>query len=413
MKITSARKCITPYGKYFPCYLCGHAMRTEQAKGVVDDIWVSCLRLEFGKEQLVWLSFELAGFDMKHTQEIQQRVAEKYQIPAEYVVVSFVHTHSAPEYAEESPFFGKERMAIEGYPAFLVEQALLAVDECFANEAVEVTCYMRQFDVDGFYGNRNGKDTEADKQMTTFLFKNEQGDLVASILHMTCHATILGPQNLYVSGDLAGYLCREMQSRLGVYPFFMQGAAGNISNRLYRQGNDYQELRRVGDGIIAQWEQHTDEIVLDMSSLQVKKFDYVREFEQDMEEKRKTLLDLERRVAEAKTFDEKKTYSSALAVTKALVDVAHSRMDLHGLLIKIGDLFMFSIPAELFDCFGREIKKAMNAKCPIIWGYCNYSVGYLVDRAEYGNSFESLCSDIPIGTTEDIVEHVIYEIRNM
>lgn len=412
MRIVSARKCITPQGKFFPCYLCGHAMRTELAVGVADDLWVNCIRLVVEEEQMVWLSFELVGFDPNNTKLIQKTVAEKYHIAENQVIVSFVHTHSAPEYANESPFFGAERMAIKGYPEFLVEQALLAVDECFEQEPVEVRCFMRQFDVDGYYGNRNGKDAVADKAMTTLLFKDEKDVVVASIVQVTCHPTVLGPQNFYVSGDLAGYLCRELQTRLGVYPFFMQGAAGDTSNRLYRQGNDYKELRRIGDGIIAQWELHPEETELNVSSVEVKTVDYVREFTLDVEAKKRNVADIERRIAEAKTFDEKKVYTSALAVAKATVNIDHSKMDFHAQLIKMGDLFIFSLPAELFACFGHEIKRAMNVKCPMIWGYCNYSVGYLVDRAEFGRSFESACSDIPEGTSEEIVEQVIYEITN-
>ena len=60
----------------------------------------------------------------------------------------------------------------------------------------------------------------------------------------------------------------------------------------------------------------------------------------------------------------------------------------------MNDLFILTIPAELFSRFGLEIKQAMSAVCPIVWGYSNYSVGYLVDREEYGRSFESAASSV-------------------
>ena len=58
-----------------------------------------------------------------------------------------------------------------------------------------------------------------------------------------------------------------------------------------------------------------------------------------------------------------------------------------------------------------EIKKAMNCKCPILWGYCNYSVGYLGNIDDYGNSFETSASDIPVGTTEKIVSEIVKLIK--
>ena len=76
----------------------------------------------------------------------------------------------------------------------------------------------------------------------------------------------------------------------------------------------------------------------------------------------------------------------------------------------MNDVFILTIPAELFSRFGLEIKQAMAAVCPIVWGYSNYSVGYLVDRAEYGRSFESAAGSIPEGTTEEIVAEILNEI---
>ena len=85
--------------------------------------------------------------------------------------------------------------------------------------------------------------------------------------------------------------------------------------------------------------------------------------------------------------------------------------DLEYTLYKMNDLFILAIPAELFSRFGLEMKQAMSAVCPIVWGYSNYSVGYLVDREEYGRSFESAAGSIPEGTTEQIVAEILDAVR--
>ena len=53
----------------------------------------------------------------------------------------------------------------------------------------------------------------------------------------------------------------------------------------------------------------------------------------------------------------------------------------------------------------------MGAKCSILWGYVNYSVGYLGNIEDYGNSFETSSSDIPCGTTEKIVDEIVTMIK--
>ena len=46
MQISSSRTRITPEGPFFPCYLLGHAIRTEKATGVADDLWATALVLK-------------------------------------------------------------------------------------------------------------------------------------------------------------------------------------------------------------------------------------------------------------------------------------------------------------------------------------------------------------------------------
>lgn len=70
------------------------------------------------------------------------------------------------------------------------------------------------------------------------------------------------------------------------------------------------------------------------------------------------------------------------------------------------DLKILTVPAELFSRFGVQLKEAMNCVCPICWCYSNYNVSYLGNKEDYGASFETAASDIPIGTTEKIVEEL-------
>lgn len=411
LQITSSRRCITPTAQYFPCYLCGHAMRKEKAIGIKDDLFVNVHRIVIGETPLIFISVELIGLTKTFTDHLKDEIHDQYGIDHDLINIAFVHTHSAPEYDYKAAF-GNDPGAVEGYPEFIHDQIKAAVDDCFNAPLIEVKARTRSIEVDGYYGSRNGLDAPSDKTMRMVEFIHDDHP-VASWLSLTCHPTVLGPQNLYVSSDLAGYLCRGIQKRTGVYPLFMQGAAGDISNRLYRQGNDYDELIRIGEGILNQWFNHDDYHDLTMDHLVKATYRFNQTFYPDMQAKRKRLVDIQHKIDTAKTFDEKKVYTSALAGAKANVDVSEYTLDLQCVIYKMDDVCMLSIPAELFNQFGVTIKKAMDVTCPIIWGYSNYSVGYLVDQQEYGRSFESACSDIPSGTTETIVDQIINMIQSM
>lgn len=412
MQISTSKKRITPEGKFLPCYLCGHAIRTGIGKGVADELYTEAMVLKVDGQTLIFVSFDLIGMDKEVNEELRTELSKKYDIPYENINIGFVHTHSAPEYSRTG-IFGRVSRAIPGYMDYVVEQIKAAVEECMQSEFKEVKAYYKDTVVNGYYSNRNGLDKVGDNHITLVTFEEDNGNVVGGFLNFTCHSTVLGPQNYFVSSDLAGYLNREFQIRYGVAPITMIGAAGDMSNRQLRQGNDYKELKRVGEGIMNVIDANPQHDELHIEHLTVQKVDYYKEYQLDIEKKKKQIEVIKDRLAHAKTFDETKVYTSALAGAEGSLKHTSGVMDCKSILYKLDDLYICSIPAELFSCFGLEIKKEMNVKCPIVWGYSNYSVGYLADKAEYGSSFETAASEIPEGTTEEIVGQIIDTIHKI
>lgn len=402
--VSTCRKEITPQGKFFPCYLMGHAIRTDPAEGIMDPLWATALVLEAEGERFVWVTVELIGLERDYTERLQAEIEKKYGIPPERTNICFVHTHSAPEYQLHS-LLGTPG-AVPGYMDFVAEQILAAVDGCFAAPLEPVRLFARTIRLEGCYGNRNGLDKPCDKSVTTLEFRS--GDrVVAGAGHFTCHSTVLGPQNHLVSSDLAGYVARALERRWGVYPVIMIGAAGDMSNRLYRQGNDLAELERVGKEMMDQVFAGPEPQELNLTKPVVRTFRYQDTYYPDKGRKQQQYDEIEAKIRAARTFDEKKVYTSALALAKRGLECKPFVLDLVCRYWDLGDLKIMTIPAELFSRFGVQLKQAMGAKCPICWCYSNYSVGYLGNIEDYGASFETAASDIPQGTTEKIVERMV------
>ena len=185
-----------------------------------------------------------------------------------------------------------------------------------------------------------------------------------------------------------------------------------MSNRHYRQGNDLNELNRVGNEMMSQvfYENRTVK-KLNITKPKVNLYRFHEVYQPKLENKQKQYDEIKSKVENAKTYDEKKTFTSALAMAKKGLACNPFDLDLQCAYVDLGDLRYFVIPAELFSRFGISIKKAMNCKCPILWGYCNYTVGYLGNIEDYGASFETASSDIPKGTTERITEEIIQFIK--
>ncbi len=407
MKAATSQREITPKGRFFPCHLMGHAIRTQEADGILDPLWATALLLETEGIRLLFISVELIGLEREYTDRLRQILAGRYGLPEKHIQISFIHTHSAPEYEEESTFGGVG--AVPGYMDFVAEEILAAADGCFAGEQREVRLWAGTVEIKGCYGNRNGKEKPSDKSFTTLAFKAGE-QVVAGAACFSCHSTVLGPQNRKVSSDLAGFAARKLQEKWGVYPLIMIGAAGDVSNRLYRRGNDYAELERMGNEMMDQV-LFAPERQLALGKPEIRTFRFREIYQPDKERKQKQYQEIQKKIEQAETFDEKKVYSSALAIAERGLECRPFCLDLNCTYINLGDLKLITVPAELFSKFGLEIKEAMNAACPICWCYSNYNCGYLGSREDYGASFETAASDIPAGTGEKIVEQMIAFIR--
>lgn len=63
MKVSTYRSEITPTKEFLPCYLSGHAIRTELSNGIINPLWATALVLDIDGTKLVWVSVELIGLD--------------------------------------------------------------------------------------------------------------------------------------------------------------------------------------------------------------------------------------------------------------------------------------------------------------------------------------------------------------
>lgn len=172
MQISSSRTRITPEGPFFPCYLLGHAIRTEKATGRRGRSLATALVLKIEETTLIWVTVDLAGFSKTASDHLRAELSHQYSVAKEAITISFTHTHSGPEYDSVSPFFGTEKAGIPGYMEFVQSQILKAVAQCFEKGFEEVQAYASTLQIEGCYGNRNGKDKPADKNLTTIEFRS-------------------------------------------------------------------------------------------------------------------------------------------------------------------------------------------------------------------------------------------------
>lgn len=223
--------------------LAGYVRRKGVSVGVHDDIKAGVLILE-GGETAVIVTLDLLGVDEKLYSELQ-KLAEQLLGEA-ILVVAGSHTHSAPASAFTSPLltFGEEAFREDYFSELLaaVEQGLLRAAEASSPASLAVA----EVSVRGVATDRIDPSRVIDDTATLILFRKPSGQRCA-LLHFAVHPTVLGPANLLISRDMAGYAVDEVTRQLRLDAcFFVNGAAANVSTRFTRRAQSFEEAERLG-----------------------------------------------------------------------------------------------------------------------------------------------------------------------
>lgn len=398
-----------------PCYLCGHAIRNEISKGVLDPLYVSAVVLQDESNQIFcWFSFDIAMLDVELSTEVKQSCAKILGTQANHIYCGAIHTHSGPEFSDAGVFNkDPEKGAPKGFRKSIVVKATECAKQALANLS-EVEMDTSTVMVEGCYGNRNGIDCLSDKSVNFIRFSQPDGKVVAVLVNMTCHPTVLGPSNLYLSADLFGAVRNALQTQWNCGIVMLQGAAGDMSNRQYRQGEDEAELIRTCDELMPQllqektWKKETTGII------KVTPFNYNIDAVSDKAELEARYEKNKKQLSIETNKDQIKLLTSALAGLKyVLTQDEKVHIELHCTFIEIGNTLIFTVPCELFSCFAIQLKKKFAHKNLLVWGYVDYSVGYLVEEKEYGKTFESIMTTIPKGTPEHFIAQAVNIIGSL
>lgn len=405
IKVSQTKSRISAIGRFFPAVM----PNGNWAEGLADEQYASNLVIDIDGTKLIWVTLDCIGTGEAYSLELRTRLSNAYNVPVENINIGYTHSHCAPGLGRMG---GTMKSSDTGHKEYVLDKVVDGVGQAFKQGLCEVEAYARSYDASGYYSNRNGKEKIGDTEIKLVEFRDNKNTVKGVLLAFACHSTVVNFQNTrMITSDLAGALSRGVEERCGVYPLVMLGAAGDMSNRCCRQGNDFAELKRVSEGILARMDMKVEETKLNLSNLTVTPYQFKETYVTTREERQAQIANIKHRIETAPTDDLRRVFNSALSHAVLEPDGGEFTMDLKGVVVSMGDIKVATMPAELFNRFGLEIKKAMNVTCPIFWGYSNYSVGYLYYKEEAGLSFESAATNIPVGVPEAISEFVCQKVQ--
>jgi hypothetical protein len=359
-------------------------------------------------------------------------------IPGEQVFLACSHTHYGPVVAESGDMPGGHSAQAAAYRARLA----VAVAECVSaadaarvpvsvsagGETIRLGVNRRLPTPDGKIALAPNPDGHVDPDLSIVRFdavapqspvpqERPASDVttVATVVSYACHPSSLESSVRSISADFPGVLRAELERRIGGRALFLQGAAGDIDPPDKRP--DWSRLARIGatlaDAAVrastGSRPVRSTPVLSRRARVAVPRRGAasVEAAEADLASWEDALAASDRRDA-ARWWVELKI-GEARAVVDALRKGRSPTIDADIAALRIGDVALAFVPAELFSELGVMIKERSPAARTIVVGYTDGALWYVPTRAAFaegGYEVVDACRVAP-GAGEFLVDRVL------
>ncbi len=209
--------------------LAGFAARLEPASGIHDDLFARSIVLETQDAAVAFVSVDLLALPSDFIRRVRQSIAEVTNIKADAVMIASTHTHAGP--VTIKTFFNPDGSVDAAYMDQLADAIRESVKTAWDNR-VESKVGVGSGRVSGVGVNRRSTDQKpVDEQIGIIKVTDMEDRTRGVLINYSCHPTVLGPDNLLVTGDFPAFAVSEIEERLGEDSFamFVNGTQGNIS----------------------------------------------------------------------------------------------------------------------------------------------------------------------------------------
>ena len=209
--------------------LAGFAARHEVSKGIHDDLYARALVLENAESAVAIVSVDLLALPSEFIKRVRNAIQASTGLSPDSVMIASTHTHAGP--VTITTFFNPDENIDSQYMDKLAESIQESVSTAWrlrfpARVGIGVG------HVEGVGVNRRSTDQKpVDEQVGIIKVTDADANTRCVLINYSCHPTVLGPDNLQVTGDFPAFAVKEIESALGDggFAMFVNGTQGNIS----------------------------------------------------------------------------------------------------------------------------------------------------------------------------------------
>lgn len=388
----------------------GYGARTEGFKGIHDHIYARAIVLGDGERMAAIVSWELIGVPNAVWEEVSRRVAREIGIPAEYLLLTAVHDHSAP-----APFgmYGNDSAKSAAYTKTVEDATVEAIRKAKENlqpakigvgtGKAYVNINRREFSPDSGWWLGYNAEGPSDKTVTVIRIEALSGKPIALFINYAVHAVVMGPENYQITGDLAGATSRYVENYYRGKPedaprgdagaaiqprpgevtesavaLWTSGAAGDQNPVSLARGEDFTTVDALGR-------------MLGEEAVRVA--GAIRTTEQARIWGKQEVVSCPGRKVEPRPLPRKEyKWEDAEPVSIRLG------------LVKIDDIALAGVSGEVMTRIQEHLKKESSLKETVMVTHANGSSGYIPDDVAFGEvSYEITTSRLKPGCAENAI----------
>lgn len=381
----------------------GYPNRVGNATGVRDALNVRAIVVDDGSTQAALVTMELISMSVPLWERITARIQQETGIPAGNVLMTAVHTHSAPALGG-APLTGegageltRRRDAyvqrVENALVESVKQAKAALQPAkigYGTGRANVNVNRRARLANGTWGLGRNPDGPSDKTVAVVKLENLAGEPFAILSNYGVHATVMGASNNQISSDLPGATSRYVEAHYKdkVVSPWTSGAGGDQAPIYDRNGTTFDHVDILGRIL-------GEEVVRVAESIKTTTRGNIRVLQQVVSCPGKRTTQNPGPNGQEYKFED-----------TAPVPIRLS-------LLAINDIAFAAISGELLTNIGARLKIESPFARTMVVTHCNGSSGYIPDDAAYAEvSFEITSTRFKPGCAESAIVNGLVGMMN-
>lgn len=354
MNIGYAQQTITP-SLDKPVYLAGFG-NDRRAETIHDDLYARALAIQTEQTTHVLVALDLIGFFRPDVYEVIEKVSR----PDVQIIIASTHTHHGPDTMGLWGPDQKTRSVDEVWMS-ATKQKIVDVIHASLSALKPASVKWTSIHVPGLVKNARNPEI-LDEELTLLQFTGANGSPLTTLFNFPCHPEVLWEHNPNITSDYVHTLREETEKQTGAPCIFFSGSLGGMMTPDVKD-HSFEEAEFMGRKLA----EEGLKALRTVDSVQL------------------TVVSIEKRIIKAKLTNI--LYKLAFG-RKLLPDVrdksGHITTEVN--LIKIGGLWLATVPGELLPKLGLQLKawmKEAGAQVAGVIGLANDEVGYILPVEDF------------------------------